>query len=611
MSIFSKIKLSKPKRSLHNLSYPMKLSLGYGDLVPIMCEKIVPGDKFKHSHEFLLRMSPFVSQVYQSFDVRCEYFFVPSRILWNNFEKFLVENDPTLFIHPQISLSRLFDGQNTMENTLVDYIEGVSGHPRYDQDNVFHLDPIDGSSIGKSVDALPYAAIIKVFMDYYADENLFVRNWLGNDYDYMRLTELFDEMTTSNGSAYGQWVEDLCALINNAASSSNPQERFALFKRAYPKDYFTSALPWAQRGPVVQIPLNGNGDVEVYTTASGNRTAFQNVIATYESGSIPTEVQVKLRRSGDIAVSNYYPQSQGVTPVDGSSGQNRYLQESVYGPNASVQQSLDATRNAPEITFRATNINGTATITDLRTAMTVQAWLEKNARAGVRYKEQLASHFGVRSRDYRLDRAELLQSTKSHISIGEVFTTAANENSTFIPGLGVSTGTGTNAVKPFKHFFEEHGYLIGFMSVYPKAAYSQGMRRQRFELDKFDYYWPEFQHIGEQEIYNIELFVNDNSPEMNFATFGYTPRYAHYKTRNAEIHGDMVNTLNFMTASRQFTSVPRLNDDFISINPERDHLYRTFNAVTPYGNAKPVQVDFFHHCKALRPMSYFGSPRII
>jgi hypothetical protein len=243
--------------------------------------------------------------------------------------------------------------------------------------------------------------------------------------------------------------------------------------------------------------------------------------------------------------------------------------------------------------------------------MTVQAWLEKNARAGVRYKEQLASHFGVRSKDYRLDRAELLQSTKSHVSIGEVFTTAQNDDGTFIPGLGVSTGTGANAVKPFKHFFEEHGYLVGFMSVYPKAAYSQGLHRQLLELDKFDYYWPEFQHIGEQEIYNCELYLDDVTPDNNKKTFGYTPRYAHYKTRQAEVHGDLAASLHFMTLSRQFTTKPSLNQSFINIDPDLNHLYRSFNAVDPYGNALPVQVDFFHNCKAVRPMSYFGSPRII
>lgn len=612
MSIFNKIKLSRPKRSVHNLSYPMRMSMGFGDLVPIMCEKIVPGDKFKHSHEFLLRFSPFVSQVYQAFDVRTEYFFVPSRLLWKNFEKFLVEDDSSLYPHPQLSLSDLFDGEHTMENTIVDYIEGVSGRPRYDEHNVFHFDPIDGSQFGFGVDAMPYMALLKIYLDYYADENLFLGKLNNLYYDYQQFCDLFEQAVENNGSYYGTTLKRLYQTFNGLADGYTPDKLFQFFKRSYPKDYFTSALPWAQRGPLVQIPLNGEGDVQVLSSEQGSRTMYRG-IGVFDGGanSEAIEHQITLFSTGHLG-SN----SGATSPmmVDGqASGTRRAL--SIFSDNGDSQQDqINQVRsdvNNNKITFKAVNINGTATITDLRTAQVVQAWLEKNARAGVRYKEQLASHFGVRSKDYRLDRAELLQSTRSHVSIGEVFTTAQNDDSTFIPGLGVSTATGSAAVKPFKHFFEEHGYLIGFMSLYPKAAYSQGLKRQRLELDKFDYYWPEFQHIGEQEIYNCELFLNDDQPDNALKTFGYTPRYAHYKTRQAEVHGDMLNTLNFMTLSRQFTNAPSLNQSFIDIDPDRNHLYRAFNAVLPFGNAKPVQVDFFHNCKAVRPMSYFGSPRIM
>lgn len=609
MSIFNKIKLSKPKRSLHNLSYPMRMSLGFGDLVPIICEKVVPGDKFKHSHEFLMRLSPFVSQVYQSFDVKVDYFFVPSRILWTNFEKFLVEDDSSLYPHPQMSLSLMYDGTHTMENTLVDYINKVSGKPAY-VDNVFQFQPIDGSAIGKSIDCLEYAALIKIFLDYYADENLTVRSFDDVDYDYNAICDLFETLTHDNGDTYGGNLYKFFKLINGVnVQNDNPRDVFKFFKRAYPKDYFTSALPWAQRGPVVQIPLNGSGQVVVQANGVG-RAQYEGVGVRYDqSDPQGGYVDCELFNYGDLAAEATALGTYNL--IDNQANGSRRGIHPVSGNGEGIDTIKANVRNAPALKFRAVNVNGTATITDLRTAMTVQAWLEKNARAGVRYKEQLASHFGVRSKDYRLDRAEMLQTSKSHVSIGEVFTTAQNDDGTFVPGLGVSTGTGSNAVKPFKHFFEEHGYFIGFMSVYPKAAYSQGLPRQLFELDKFDYYWPEFQHIGEQEIYNCELYLDDDNPSRNFETFGYTPRYAHYKARQAEVHGDMLNTLNFMTLSRQFTNAPNLNQDFINIDPDKNHLYRAFNAVSPYGNALPVQVDFFHKFKTVRPMSYFGSPRIL
>lgn len=608
MSIFNKIKLSRPKRSLHNLSYSMKLSLGYGDLVPIICEKVVPGDKFTHSHEFLLRMSPFVSQVYQAFDVRVDYFFVPSRLLWDNFEKFLVEDDNSVYPHPSIPLSFLYDGQNTVENTIIEYLGLPAGQPTWNN-GVFQLQPIDGSQIGFSVDALPFAALLKIYLDYYVDENLLYDS--NTQTDFEGFVQWFEECKHGyNGDGYGvDILQQYAAIRNLPTAGTGVRDAMAFFKKAYPKDYFTSALPWAQRGPIVQIPLNGSGDVQVYTTAQGARTTWENVYAEFNASPTPTEVDVTLRRGGDMGVSAASATTAEL--LDGQTAGNRRISGGYSHDNESQSDFVERLKKTPVLKFRAVNVNGTATITDLRTAMTVQAWLEKNARAGVRYKEQLASHFGVRSKDYRLDRAELLQSTKSRISIGEVFTTASDDSSTFTPGLGVATGTGSAAVRPFKHFFEEHGYMIGLMCVYPKAAYSQGIRRQMLELDKFDYYWPEFQHIGEQEIMNCELFLNDDSPDANKQTFGYTPRYAHYKHRNSEVHGDMVNTLNFMTASRQLTSQPYLNMDFININPDLNHLYRTFNAVAPIGNALPVQVDFFHNFKALRPMSYFGSPRII
>ena len=592
---------------MHNLSYPMRMSLGFGDLVPIVCEKVVPGDKFSHSHEFLMRFSPFVSQVYQSFDVRVDYFFVPSRLLWENFTKFLVEDDSTVYPHPQIPLAYMYDGEHTMENTLVDYIQKVSGKPKY-TNGVFSFEPLNFKNSDQTIDCLPYAALVKVYLDYYADENLFVRSINGNTIDFVALCDAFDSLTELNGVNYADALMELYSVINDCALEET-RELFKFFKKAYPKDYFTSALPWAQRGPIVQIPLNGSGDVQITGHAEGN--VYHSVGMKFENGTSGSDVNVTFYPTGWTGIGSTQSSNE-VTP-DGATSSG----VSVVGkqPTTQAQAKTNLINNAENhpINFKAVNVNGTATITDLRTAMTVQAWLEKNARAGVRYKEQLAAHFGVRSRDYRLQRAELLQTSKSHISIGEVFTTAQDDAGDFIPGMGVATATGSAAVRPFKKFFEEHGYFIGFMSVYPKAAYSQGLPRQLLELDKFDYFWPEFQHIGEQEIYNCEVFLSDfdsSTANRNMQTFGYTPRYAHYKTRNAEVHGDMLNTLNFMTASRQFTSLPRLNDDFISIWPDKNHLYRVFNAVGPFDTALPVQVDFFHKFRALRPMSYFGSPRI-
>lgn len=607
MSIFSKIKIRKPKRTVHNLSYSSQFSLPFGRLVPIICEKVVPGDKFIHSHEFLMRFAPFVGQVFQSFQVRTEYFFVPSRLLWDNFEKFLIEDDATVYPHPCFSLSQLLDGEHDMTCSLVDYFNlPTVSYSVVDGELV--VSPIDGSNVGQGyIDCLPFAAYLKIFLDYYADENLM----LVGDMDYQNICDSFDQyVKSSNGTTYGATLKTFFDSINGETSAHpNPANSFAPFMRAYPKDYFTSALPWAQRGPLVQIPLNGEGDITLRGVMGDNRKYHD--VGIYYDGTGPTtsDVDVTLYPKGVTAVNANASSNYNISAGLNTDGITSYSQlEGANGPaqaTAAIQENL-ARR---PLRFKAVNVNGTATINDLRTAVAVQRWLETNARAGVRYKEQLMSHFGVRSRDYRLDRAELLQSTKSTVSIGEVFTTAQNDSETFIPGLGISTATGSSAVKPFKHYFEEHGYVIGLMSVYPKASYFQGVPRQFMELDKFDYYWPEFQNIGEQDLFNGELYVNDHVDLKG--TFGYTPRYAHYKNRPNQVHGDFRSSLNFMHDGRMFGSAPALNQDFINIDVAKNDLNRVFNVKGQYSNSNPIYVDMFHNFKAIRPMDYFGTPRII
>ena len=608
MGIFSKINVKKPRKTVHQLSYSSQFSLPFGRLVPIMCEKVVPGDKFVHSHEFLMRFAPFVGQVFQSFQVRTAYFFVPSRLLWDNFERFLIEDDPSVYPHPQFQFSKIYDGQHDMTGTLVDYFNLPTVEYYSDGQGGINIAPIDGSQFTNgNFDCLPFAAYLKIFLDYYADENLFQN--LANE-SYLDFFDEFEEtLRGANGTNYGNIVMQMLRSVNRVAAVDAVDEWFQPFMRAYPKDYFTSALPWAQRGPLVQIPLNGEGDISIQGVMGDNRKYHD--VAIYYDGTGPTtdEVDVTLYPKGITTVGTQVTSALNVSTGNVTNGIESSSQVENANGAAQAQAYLQSQRTHVPLTFKAVNVNGTATINDLRTAIAVQRWLEVNARAGVRYKEQLMSHFGVRSRDYRLDRAELLQRTKSTVSIGEVFTTAANDTDTFVPGLGVSTATGSSAVRPFKRFFEEHGYVIGLMSVFPTASYSQGIPRQFLELDKFDYYWPEFQGIGEQEIYQGEVCVHDTGDIKG--TFGYTPRYAHYKNRPNQVHGDFRKSLNFMHDGRLFANSPALNQDFINVDVAKNDLNRVFNVKGQYTNSYPIYVDMFHKFRPIRPMDYFGTPRIL
>lgn len=600
-------------RTTHNLSYSSKMTLPFGRLCPMYCEKVVPGDKFIIKDEFMMRFAPFINQVFQSFQVRTEYFFVPSRLLWKNFEMFLcdgIDGRNDNYIHPYISYKDIMNyfAEDTLRNnvavsvnqplvnSIFDYFN-LPSEFNYNGTTDFIQENYDGYSDALKIDYLPFAAYGKVFMDYYADENL----------DYAQYVELFltnlDHMGTNDGDNSAKLIQGF--LRGNGFtidSLYHTSDIFKPLKRSYPKDYFTSALPFAQRGPVVTIPLNGSGDVIVYGQGSVDR--YQGV-GVAPSESVGTDIPVTLFQYGKANVVEGPPVG-GADDFRAAYTSNRH--GSADG-GVSYINEITSAASSNQISFKAVNVNGTATITDLRTAIAVQDWLEKRARGGARPKEQIYSSFGVRSKDYRLDRAELLYASKNYVNIGEVFTTAQDDAGSFVPGLGVSTAKAAGANRRFKHFFEEHGYVIGIISVFPTPEYFQGIPRQFFELDKYDYFWPEFQHIGEQEIFNAEVRLTDDTNPME--PFGYTPRYAHYKTRLNQVHGNFRTNLNYMIAARTFKNAPELNNNFVQVNPENDDQLRIFNAVTPYSEANPIYCDLYHSVKAIRPMSYFGTPRII
>ena len=578
MGLFNKISLRKPKRTSFNLSYSTKFSLDFGRLVPIMCEKVVPGDKSYHSHEFFMRFAPFANQVFQGFQIRTEYFFVPTRLLWKNFEMWLSKGmlGDSTYIHPNMSYRGIIQAYGNQGKVMTNSVFDYFNLPTLFKDAGGEYN-IDYSSLidQMRIDPLPFFAYCKIFLDYYADENL----------DYAVLIEELENQSlqyAQDGNSFAP-LSRLFARINNVTPVSQGSTtdqidlRFAPFKRSWPKDYFTSALPFSQRGPIVQIPLNGSGDVIVTSPGSGEVYRYQNVVMT---GNTPAaagqEHIIKMYCDGDV--------THGTTVKGGN-------------PN-------NETENA--ITFKAVNINGNATITDLRTAIAIQEFLEKRARSGSRAKEQIYASFGVRTKDYRLDRAELLQAGTNYLNIGEVYTATANEGDTDIPGMAVSTGKAAHSSRQFKHFFEEHGYVIGLMSVFPTASYFQGIPRQFMELDQFDYYWPEFQHIGEQDVKDLELYLDDEGIP---GTFGYQPRYSQYKSRLNQIHSEFRSNLKFMTSAREFTSQPHLSNDFVQISPTRDNLYKVFRVTDVFENSAPVYVDLFHHHKMVRPMSFFGIPR--
>lgn len=501
--LFNTIANRRPGRNAFDLSHEKKLSLNMGELVPIYLQEVVPGDKFRVNTEALIRLSPMLAPVMHRVNVYVHYFFVPNRILWTNWEDFITggPEGTTMPIFPQVSYDNS-KKQYFYEGTLADYF----GIPV--------CDVMDTIASPAYLSALPFRAYQRIYNDYYRDQNL------------------------------------QAEIPNDTGDNSDMSTECVLRKRCWEKDYFTSALPWAQRGGDVIIP---------------SEMSYRNpAILIDDNTGLPVAV------GGDLTAT-------------GGSG---------YLKTNGVNSTID-------------NVEGVdISINDLRRSIKLQEWLEKNARGGARYVEQILSHFGVRSSDARLQRPEYLGGSKQPIVISEVLATFNNES---VPGgemYGHGLSVGRN--RGFKKFFEEHGLIMGIMSILPRTSYQDGIPRLFGKNDKFDFYFPEFAHLGEQEIWQQELYFDKTETiyQNHKNTWGYQSRYAEYKFNPGTVHGDFRTTLNFWHMGRKFATKPELNAAFV----ESDPTHRVF-AVEAESTDK-CYVQLYNDVKAIRPMPVFGTPMI-
>ena len=539
MSIFQTVKAQRPKRNVFDLSHEKKLTMNMGDLVPMFMQEVVPGDTFKLNTEMLMRFMPLVSPVMHRINVFTHFFFVPNRLIWNEWQDFITggEDGQSMPAFPVINFT--YDSDLFRKGSLWDYL-GLPVIP--DGVNVDH---------SQHVSSLPFRAYQMIYNEYYRDQN-------------------FANTKVDFGIGSGQ-IDYLEA-----------EELLTLRKRCWEKDYFTSALPFAQRGGDVMLPLQGSAPV----------VSDKDWNPTGQGAGI--EIFQRNPPGGVTSGVDYSPSGPGA-----ASGRLTTASGALQYRDGSLEVDLSEASQT--------------TVSEFRRAVKLQEWLERNARGGSRYIEQILSHFGVMSSDARLQRPEYLGGGKAPVVISETLQTSSTDATTpqgNMAGHGISVGN----THGFKRFFEEHGFIIGIMSVLPRTAYDNCLPRVYSKFDKFDYYFPEFAHIGEQPVYNREVSylhslaqigATTNADEINNTVFGYQSRYAEYKYVPSTVHGEMHDTLSFWHLARKLPPAPPNNAEFVSSQDVRHDIFAVEDA-----SEHKLVVQLYNNCRALRPLPYFSSPRL-
>lgn len=536
--IFNSVKVSSLPRNTFDLTHQHVTTLDFANLVPICTLEAVPGDIFNISCETFMRLQPMITPMMHRCDLTVHYFFVPNRILWDGWEDFITGNNAV-----QTELNTPAAPYFTAQQIHLDSMDGRRSLFNYMGSEVDFATKLFNAGFGQfKINALPLAAYQKIYYDYYIPRELA---------QFANVTHEFQKLADGNNDT-------------NLAVYSEMR------KKGWGRDYFTSALPYAQKGEAVLIPMEGTVELAAPGIGVGNQE-------WRTSGGPVTVSDLQI-------VAGQMQNGGGVTSAIN------------MDPNGSLTVS-----------------NGVTTINDLRRAMRLQEWLEKNARAGTRYSESLRVHFDVISSDARLQRAEYITGVKSPIIVSEVLNTTGT---TDLPqgnmsGHGIAIADGYND----SFYAEEHGFVIGLLSVTPKAAYSTGLPRFLTKrMDFMDYFWNEFANIGEQEIEQVELQCAYTGGLAPTDTFGFIPRYAEYKFKNDMITGDFADSTAVDLGSLRTWVMQRsfgngtvygdgtLNPDFI-IEDIQDA------ASSPFAiSDTPLMVQQVNKVYVSRQMPVYGTP---
>nr|QJB21066.1 MAG: major capsid protein [Microvirus sp.] len=523
---FNRVLVETPDRNTFDLSFDNKLTLDMGNLYPVLVQETLPGDNFHITPEMLIRFAPMTFPIMHRIDATIHFFYVPNRILWKNWTKFLaMEKVAGVPYSPLYIQGTTEEPLNVEVGSIYDYL-GL---------------PID-TNIKEKINAFPLLAFLKIYNEYYQDQN--------NDSYFQLFRDTLEAIYDKSGGRIAP---------SELMLDEHDYDQLDLLQRAWQHDYFTSALPFAQKGDAVNIPL------ELESLAGPVRVAQAFNFNTTD------------------------PAADGSLDIDSS-----FLSSS-----GSPFQAIELQGMA---TFDGSDAVLSGTINQLRAAMQLQKFLELNARSGTRYNELIRAHFGEDIGDARINRPEYIGGIKNNVMISEILQTSSTTESS---ALGEYAGNANAIVSGDTMHFScpEHGFIIGILSVVPRTAYSQGINRKYTRQDALDYYWSHFAHIGEQAILNKELYYNSALSD-NDGTFGYIPRYSEYKYNASEVHGDFRTNLEDFHLARKFSNRPNLSEEFIYVNPEEQK--RIF--AIQQEDVNSLYAHIYFDMQAQRKIPFFTNP---
>lgn len=560
---FAQVPGSAIQRSKFDRSFGYKTTFNGGELIPIVFEEVLPGDTFDLNMTQFVRMNTLVTPFFDNVYLDSFWFFVPSRLVWSNWQAFCGEQAPgqvsTDYLIPTLDLTD--SGTSFASETIFDYV-GLPTNVKLNNTN-------------NPINSLPFRAYNLIYNEWFRDENLI-------DPVEVPLGDGPDDLST-----------------------------YKLLKRAKRHDYFTSALPWPQKGPSVDVGLSGNAPVVGFGSGStwqfsSSPDSSTNTSWALHSGSISYKPVQGGGRVPLLALPNaegpylgfenqsgkeiYYP----LTELSGSNDTGSY-----YFNGAQLQPSSGVAPYADLSGVSAITIN------DLRQAFQIQKFYEKWARGGSRYTETLRVMFNVISPDARLQRPEFLGSGSTRINVIQTAQTSSTDSTSpqsNLTAYGISGATRHG----FTHSFVEHGYVVGIICARADITYQQGISRMWSRRGIFDFYWPTLAHLGEQTILNQEIYAQGTSADND--VFGYQERYAEYRYHPSQITGKLRSTdstsLDVWHLAQKFDTLPTLSQDFIEENPPFERVAAIQNEPIFFG-------DFWFDFKCLRPMPVFGVPGLV